>query len=216
MLAKTYSVWITPNGGSETKIANNYAFRTGCPATDDVGKLFVVSEAANNLIMVENHQVTPMVLYSFDQYSWTTNGINLGTANTGTRTVNFDATPSTGTVDGSIDYADTSTTVTGFGSLAMQVRFNPAGYFDVRNGGSFNKTTQVNFSANTKYHVRIVANMNAYTYNVYITPNGGSETQIASNYAFRTGCPTTNDIGKLFVVSEAANNLIMVENHVIT
>ncbi|MFA6308902.1 MAG: hypothetical protein WC677_04060 [Clostridia bacterium] len=214
MDAAIYSVYVTPDGGSKTLLAGDYSFRTGAPATNDVGQLFLDSDDGTDCnFKVANHEI------SYDSSStpeYLSNGINLGSSNTGIRTVKFDVVPQQSNIDASVDYADTSTTVAGFNDFAMQVRFNPSGYFDVRNGGSFTKSTTVNYTADIRYHVRIVANMNAYTYSVYITPPGGSETQIASNYAFRTGCPTTNDIGKLFVVSESADDLFRLYNHVIT
>ncbi|MFA6309541.1 MAG: hypothetical protein WC677_07380 [Clostridia bacterium] len=218
MSAHTYNVFVTPNGGSRTQIASNYAFRTGCPATDDVGKLYVISEAANQLIKVEKHKISRS-FESFNSASWTSNGINLGTQNNGVyydthQNIEFDITPSSASIDGSVDFADTSTNVTGFNDLAIQVRLNPSGYFDVRNGASFTKTNTVNYAANTRYHVKISADMTNYNYSVWVTPYGSSTTQIASDYAFRTGCPTTNDVGKMFVVSESANNLFKVDNFI--
>ncbi len=219
MSAHTYSVFVTPSGGSRTQIANNYAFRSSAPTTDDAGKLFVVSESANNLIKVENHKISASY-ESFNAATWTSNGVSLGPQNNGfdsnpsTQKIECDLTPLASGIDGSIDYTDYSTTVTGFNSLSVQVRFNPSGYFDVRNGASFTKTNTVNYTANTRYHVRIVVNLDASTYSVWITPSGGSETQIASSYSFRTGSPAMDDVGKLFIVSESANNLFKVDNHI--
>jgi hypothetical protein len=56
--------------------------------------------------------------------------------------------------------------------------------------------------------------MTNYNYSVWVTPYGSSTTQIASDYAFRTGCPATNDVGKMFVVSESSNNLFKVDNFI--
>jgi hypothetical protein len=36
------------------------------------------------------------------------------------------------------------------------------------------------------YHFRLVVNVSAYTYSVYVTPAGGSELTVGLNYAFRT------------------------------
>src|SRR5690606_10184666 len=55
---KTYDVWVTPPGGAETKIAENFAFRTGSPTLVDVGKMIVKSDAGNNDAKVENHSIT--------------------------------------------------------------------------------------------------------------------------------------------------------------
>ncbi len=123
--------------------------------------------------------------YSFDESVFADNGVNLGSTNTGVLHVEFDATPAGNNIDGSIDYADTSTSVTDFDDLAIQVRFNGGGYFDVRNGAAFTYDgTAVTYSRNTEYHIEIVANMAAGTYSVYVTANGGTRTKIADNYSF--------------------------------
>ncbi len=46
--------------------------------------------------------------------------------------------------------------------------------------------TNVPFSANSKYHFRMVINVAANTYSAYVTAPGGSEQTIATNYAFRS------------------------------
>ena len=61
----------------------------------------------------------------------------LGTGNTGVVDASFDVTPFSNSVDGVVGYADSSTTITGYGDLALTIRMNPAGFFDVRNGGAF-------------------------------------------------------------------------------
>lgn len=67
----------------------------------------------------------------------------LGTGNTGTRTVEFDVTPRSAPIDGVVGYADTPTNVTAYTSLAMSVRMNPTGVFDVRNGAGYGFVNRV-------------------------------------------------------------------------
>ncbi len=215
MNAHTYSVFVTPPGGSRTQIATNYAFRTSAPSTNDIGQMFVVAAQTYQLIKVENLKISAKY-DSYNTATWTSNGINLGSTNTGTRTVNFDVAPTASGIDASIQYVDTTGTVSSFNNLAMAIRFNPSGYFDVRNGGSWTKAATVNFTGGNVYHVRMVTNLTNSTYSVWITPYGGSETQIASNYAFRTGCLATNDLGRMYLISEASNGLFSLFNHVIT
>ncbi len=98
----------------------------------------------------------------------------------------------------------------------MGIRFNPSGYFDVRNGGSWTKAATVNFTGGKVYHVRMVTNLTNSTYSVWITPMVVQKRRLQVNYAFRTGCLATNDLGRMYVISEASNGLISVFNHVIT
>jgi len=156
--------------------------------------------------------------FSFKHPDWQGVGHYLGYVNTGNQVINFDVIPYASDIDSQIAYIDSSTLLsgTGFDDLAIQVRMNLTGSFDVRNGTAFACENTVNYSPNTKYHVEIQANMNAHTYSVWITLPGGVKTQIANNYVFRSTAPVTDDIGKVFFISETANNLFKVENHTIS
>ncbi|MBZ4421785.1 glycoside hydrolase family 88 protein [Myxococcus sp. RHSTA-1-4] len=140
----------------------------------------------------------------------------LGSSNTGVRTIEFDVNPRATTQDGTVGYTDSSTAVTGYSVLNMTVRMNTSGYFDVRNGGGYAALTRVNWVSGQTYHVRIRADLAAQRYSVWVRPPGGSEVQIASNYAFRTGAPAINDIGRASVRTVIADSDFRVLNHSIT
>ncbi len=139
----------------------------------------------------------------------------LGTGNTGTRTVEFDVTPQSAPIDGVVGYADTSTNVTAYTSLAMSVRMNPTGVFDVRNGAGYGFVNRVPYTARTRYHVRMVTDLVAKRYSVWVSSGGGAEVQLASNYAFRSDAPATDDLGKVAVKSGNFDNEFTVENHTV-
>jgi len=143
---------------------------------------------------------------------------DLGSGNTGSAvTIEFDVIPLYSNTSGVIGYADSSTTISSFSDMAMIISLEADGYFYARNGGSYAKDANVSFSAGNTYHVRIVANMTAKTYDVFVTPGGGSQIQIANDYAFRTGSPPTDDVGKVCLNSATANpNDFKVDNHVVT
>src|SRR5262245_56507158 len=71
---------------------------------------------------------------------------------------------------------------TGFGALA---RFNPSGAIDARNGGAYAAASTIPYSANVSYHFRLVVNVPTHTYSVYVTPAGGAEQTVGTNFAFR-------------------------------
>ena len=108
--------------------------------------------------------------------------------------------------------------------MAVIIRFNGnetdgSGFtnnIDVRNGGSYNATTNLTFSSGVAYHIRADIDVANHVYSVWVTPAGGSETQIASNYAFRTGQGSVvslaylsdyDDIGYVAVCSPTINGL---------
>lgn len=125
--------------------------------------------------------VSRTLVSSTDAYTWPTSTLP---TQTGVFTVEFDAVPSAAGMDG----------VTGLSSgpgdwwtdLACIVRFSTADVIDVRNGGAYAADTNLAYSADTTYHVRMVVDIPNATYSVYITPQGQSETALATDYAFRT------------------------------
>lgn len=103
---------------------------------------------------------------------------------TGTFTIEWDAVPSASPIDVVMGIADGAPA--GFSNMACGLRFNSSGNFDSRNGGSYIAANTVAYSGSVSYHCKLVVNISAHTYSSYVTPSGGSETQIANNYSFRT------------------------------
>jgi hypothetical protein len=103
---------------------------------------------------------------------------------TGTFTATFDATPSISPANDLLSFSNGAQTA--YTGMAAAVRFNTTGTIDARNGGIFAAASNVPFLAGKSYHFRMVVNVAAHTYSAYVTPPGGAELTIASNYAFRT------------------------------
>jgi len=74
----------------------------------------------------------------------------------------------------------------GYADFAVLVRFNDAGTIDVRDGGTYRADAVMPYTAGQTYHVRLEVDCAAKRYDVYVTPPGGAEQQIADDYAFRT------------------------------
>jgi hypothetical protein len=106
----------------------------------------------------------------------------LTAAQAGTFTATFDATPSVSPENAVIGLSKgVATAYTGLSCIA---RFNPTGQIDAYNGTGYG-TSIINYSAGVTYHFRLVVNVTAHTYSVYVTPAGGSELTVGLNYAFR-------------------------------
>ncbi|MFK7693794.1 heparin/heparin-sulfate lyase HepB [Paenibacillus sp. HJGM_3] len=58
--AKTYSVWVTPEGGTRTKLLTNGVFRTNSDPITNIGKVYLKSLGSDDVYYVENHTVTPL------------------------------------------------------------------------------------------------------------------------------------------------------------
>ncbi len=102
----------------------------------------------------------------------------------GTFTVEYDAVPQTGANNSLMAFSRGNTTV--FGDLALIVRFSSAGVIDVRNAGTYTAATPFAYVALAKYHFRLSVNVAAKKYSVWVTAPGGTETLLASDYAFRS------------------------------
>ncbi|HTC93456.1 MAG TPA: glycoside hydrolase family 88 protein [Terriglobales bacterium] len=99
-------------------------------------------------------------------------------------TAQFDATPSVSPINTTMGL---SRGVAGaYTDLAAIVRFNPNGNIDARNGGAFAAAATIPYQAGVTYHFRLTVNIPAHTYSAFVTPAGGMEQTVGSNFAFRT------------------------------
>ncbi len=217
MSARTYNVWVTPTNGTKTLITYNYAFRNGGDGAnaDDIGQVFFVKGQEANSYTISNHMVRPVigsgtygnVLYTPITSPYTTSnflrgmGLVIESPKTGTAvTINLDVTPLAQGMDTLFGFADSSMIqVAGYNDLSMLVAFT-GGLIKVRNASSFQYSTPITYVAGTVYHFELVANMFLKTYSVWCTPAGGTRTQIAADYGFRTGGAgiTADDIGQVY------------------
>ncbi len=109
--------------------------------------------------------------------------VNTAVANqTGAFTATFDATPSISPANDTLSFSSGAQSAY-TGLAATVVRFSTTGAIDARNGGAYAAAANIPFSAGKSYHFRMVVNIANHTYSAYVTPAGGSELTIASNYA---------------------------------
>jgi len=223
---KTYSVWVTPEGGIETQIANNFSFRTEASDASNIGQVTLISEIGS--YKVERHTVTviepadpgPTTIPTDYWLSQPLSGFNgdathnLGSGNNGVSETEFDVTPLQSGLNATICYADYFTTVTSYKNNFALIRMTTTNTFDARNGGTYMADAAVSYTKNVKYHVRMRADFTTRTYSVWVTPDGGTETQIANNYAFRTEAAGAKNIGQVSLICEIGS--FKVSNHIVT
>ena len=106
------------------------------------------------------------------------------TTQTGSFTFEFDATANNNNID--VCISTVSGEASGWDDMAAISRFNPSGYIDARDGGSYSADASVSYSSGNTYHIRMEIDVSTHTYDVYVTPPSESEVTLASNYAFRT------------------------------
>src|SRR5262249_16245793 len=86
------------------------------------------------------------------------------TAQTGSPTVKFNATPSDNPITAVIGLTDGPQSA--YANLAAIVRFNPSGFIDAYNGaiGGYSALTSISYTGGTKYSFWFVLNIPAQTY----------------------------------------------------
>jgi hypothetical protein len=117
----------------------------------------------------------------------TATGAWLNTAfpsHSGTFTATFDATPSVSKQGSAVGISKgVQTSNTGFANI---IAFSATtGVIQARNGGAY-VDSAVPYTGGTSYHFRLVINVTAHTYSIFVTPAGGSEQTVGMNFAFRT------------------------------
>jgi hypothetical protein len=120
---------------------------------------------------------------------------------TGTFTATFDATPSASPTNSVVGLSNGAQTA--YANFACLTRFNTSGDIDARNGGAYAAASTIPYSAGVAYHFRLAINIAAQTYSIFVTPAGGSELTVGSNYAFRISDTTLNYWG-VFVDAAAS------------
>jgi unsaturated rhamnogalacturonyl hydrolase len=103
---------------------------------------------------------------------------------TGSFTAQFDATPSVSPINTTMGLSKAAAGA--YTDLAAIVRFNPNGDIDARNGGAFAAAATIPYQAGATYHFRLTVNIPAHTYSAFVTPPGGTEQTVGSDFAFRT------------------------------
>ncbi len=141
--------------------------------------------------------------------TWTNTAI---TSQSGTFTATFNATPTASPDNALVGLSHGAQTA--FTGFACMVRFNTSGAIDARNGGAYAAASVIPFSANATYHFRLVVNVSTHIYSIYVTPPGGSELTLGSNYAFRTEQNTVTSLDHygLFVDSNGGSGTLTVCN----
>jgi len=120
-------------------------------------------------------------------------GAALSSVQSGSFTVEFDVTPSSGAHDAVVGLS--TAPATSYSDLATVVRFNTSGTIDARNGGAYAAGQTLAYAAGLTYRVRMVVSVPTHTYSVYVTAPGGGEVLVASDYSFRTEQASVSSLG---------------------
>ena len=125
------------------------------------------------------------------------------TAQTGSFTAEFDATPGTPTSDAVNGLSNGAAAA--FTSQAAAVRFNNTGKIDARNGGVYAAAGPIAYVSGMSYHFRLVINLPAHTYSAYVKQGANAELLIGSGYAFRTEQKSAALLNNLGVLADGGS-----------
>jgi len=126
------------------------------------------------------------------------------TAQTGSFTVQFDATPNGAAIDGITGLSLGATAA--YTDLAVIVRFNVRGTIDARNGGAYGAATAIPYTAGTSYHFRLAVDIPTHIYAAYVTAPGGTEATIGTGLIFRSEQSTATSLANWALYSDAGNH----------
>jgi hypothetical protein len=93
-------------------------------------------------------------------------------------TATFDATPSAASMDASLGFF--APTPGPHPALSEFIHFSPAGFLQARDGDLF-APSDLRYTAGETYHFRLVENLPAATYSVFVTPPGATEIPLGTN-----------------------------------
>jgi beta-glucanase (GH16 family) len=214
-ISPTGSVVVNQGANQSFSIAANSGFTISSVTVDGVNQGAITSFTFSNV--QANHTISAAFAASNRTLTGSSgNGwhaLAISPAATGTFTAIYDATPSVSPENAVVGLSNGAATA--FGNLGCIARFNPSGDIDAYNGTAYAAAATIPYSANVSYHFRLVVNVTAHTYSVFVTPAGGSELTVGSNYAFRSTANTMTSLNdwNLFVDSSiggaslTANNL---------
>jgi len=104
-------------------------------------------------------------------------------AQTGTFTYEFDARPSTVALTAQAGLSQGPAT-SGL-ALLGNIRFRNTGFIEMRDGSTYRSASPLRYFAGMQYHIRMLVNLSADTYTVYVKPLGEGEVLLGSNYQLR-------------------------------
>ncbi len=201
--ANGLSVPATLAPGQSTSFTVTFAPQTAGNATGSVAFISNAANATSTVQLSGTGASVPSPGCTSSTASWQSTSYP---AQTGTFTAQWDSTPSAqgiGAFTGFSSIADTT-----WNDNAAMVRFNTDNTIQVLKGGSpdaYAADTTISYTAGSSYHFRLVANIPSHTYSVYVTPQGGTETLLASNYPFLTVQQAVTSLGFADIIWETGS-----------
>jgi len=198
---------VTGSGTSTLSVTTSGTTPTGTSTLTITGTSGSLTHTATVTLIVST--LPPPCVTASATHGW----VNTAFATqTGTFTTTFDATPSLSHMNSVVGISHGAGTA--YNAFANLVAFNGTmGVILARDGGSYSgPTPAILYSGGNTYHFRLVVNVPAHTYSIFVTPPGGSELTIGSNFHFRTEQNTVMSLDNLGVFVGATSGTLQVCN----
>ncbi len=194
---QTYTVDVTPEGGSPIRIGTDYGFRDSTPQ-DTLGYFATVINELEQWGGVPGSRLNP----SFMNDDYELNFVNNETVDpqTGVFDVTFDVTPTASRLNVAFGFTKGDRSMDEYGDMSTIIRCNGDNKFDVRNGTSYAADNDLSYTPGKTYTVTMSVDVTAQTYDVTITPAGESAVVLADDYAFRAAADTLDTFAKLTII----------------
>ncbi|GAA4114032.1 hypothetical protein GCM10022393_13290 [Aquimarina addita] len=157
----------------ENVAAGSYEIKA--KAEDDQGAITWSTSVNINVLPAQNSICNT----SSDEWS----GVVAENQNSFFRT-SFNVIPNDSNMDGVIGMSNGDADA--YADLAVIVRLNQDGEFDVRNGSSYASSTIVSYTAGATYNISLEVDLASKKYDVYVTSPSGETIRIADDFAFRS------------------------------
>jgi hypothetical protein len=199
---------ITVNQGASQSftIAANSGFVVSSVLVDGASQGTITSYTFSNVQTNHTISATFAAGNTCTNETGTTNTA-LSSAQSGTFTATWDATPSISGINATMSLCSGSQTA--YASYSCIARFFTSGDIDSYNGTGYASASTIPYSGGTTYHFEMDVNVTAHTYSIYVTPAGGSKTLVGSNYAFRStaGSPISLNTFNVDISGSGAVNI---------
>jgi hypothetical protein len=194
---QTYSVNVTPAGGVKTVIGTDYVFR-GTNVQDSLSYFGMVINELELWGGVPGARLNPS--FMDDEYELIFVSNDAYTPQVGTCSATFDIVPTAQRLNAGVALLKGEAPVNGWGAMSAILQLNGENKFAARDGATYKSDENLEYVAGTKYSVIMNVDVPSQTYSVTITPDGGSEIALATDYAFRAAADTLDNLAQMTVI----------------
>ncbi len=146
-------------------------------------------------------------MHSNGHYSNST--YELGKTYFGKMEITFEVVVMTERINYLIGFTDGQTLVTAVYDLPIQIRLNTEGYFDALNSDVYSASNKIEYKKQQNYKVRLFVDLETKSYSVFVSYLDNNEVMIADKFSFQKHTLTPQNIGKICIVCDGINDIVV-------